>query len=490
MKYVRRPQRRISTEKLLARVASYSSPIQSALDRLLPKQLEFVTDPARFKTLVTPRRCGKTWSVCTALLIAALSKTCHCVLIAPYLNWAVRFAWPTLLTAIAELKIRASANNGDRRIVFHDTGSSIELLGADQERYRERLRGEGLELVVIDESGFFLTDLTEFINGVVRPALIKGGSEGKLYLVGTPGYVALGYFFEASTGLVPDFKNFSMTIWDNPYVREQIEGELERQIAANPNFKETALYKREWLGQWVIDTDKLIYPYDENYNALYTWPPPGTTVEQFTYVLGIDYGCSPDPSAWVLGAYDLNYARTLFVIDARKELGLFEEDIIRITRGYVEQYNPTKVVVDVTYKPTTEYMRQRLRWPVEVARKDPGKRNYWISTLASDIAHGHVKFLLPQCTPLVKEMQGYSWKFDKQQRLMPDQNAECDTLDACRYMYTWAYNFLFQEAEPEAPPLTLAEAIEKQEQEEFERAVMESSDYDRNWKRKRRSVFR
>jgi len=155
-----------------------------------PQSRVFTCDH-RFRVLVAGRRFGKTYLALTELCRAAWEAGRVAWYVAPSYRQAKRIAWKPL-KAMTRRWWADQPNETDLRIELVN-GGSIALRGAD--RY-DSLRGEGLNLVVLDE---FASMAPEAWTEVLRPSL--SDRRGAALFIGTPkGHNHFYELFQAAQG--------------------------------------------------------------------------------------------------------------------------------------------------------------------------------------------------------------------------------------------------------------------------------------------------
>src|SRR5205823_856630 len=187
---------------------------------------------------------------------------------------------------------------------------------------------------------------------------------GTICLIGMPGNLKKGLFFELTQGQDPGVAGtWSKIGWsghrwsalDNPYIRENWLDEIADLRAANPRIEETPLFQQHYLGRWVIDDSKLVYRYQPGRNDFTGLPELRDT--RWHYVLGVDLGYT-DPTAFSLCAYH-DHDRTLYVLEAEKQAGLDVTEVAQRIRGYQARYEIDTVIIDNSNKQAVEEMRRR-----------------------------------------------------------------------------------------------------------------------------------
>ncbi len=140
-----------------------------------PGQAQVLDSPARFKVVACGRRWGKTELGKTTILHEAWINNKRCWWLTPTAKMADQ-TWRDLKTSIASLKnLRISET--ERRIDFPE-GGMIALRSAHNP---DNLRGEGLDLVLLDEAAFMQSQVWA---AVVRPMLVT--TRGRALFLSTP----------------------------------------------------------------------------------------------------------------------------------------------------------------------------------------------------------------------------------------------------------------------------------------------------------------
>lgn len=190
------------------------------------------------------------------------------VFIAQTQGHAYRILWKTLIRFDQKYQLGLKLDESKLTATFPN-GYQIWLTGCSTLREAEKIRGARYRRVAIDEAGTIASDLLEYlIDDVIDPALMD--LDGELALSGTPGVIPKGYFYERCTGIgeqgpVASWPMFESTCLDNPYVNG---GEYIRQKLAEKGWTESnSTFRREYLGQWVVDLDSIIYPFVGNRNG-------------------------------------------------------------------------------------------------------------------------------------------------------------------------------------------------------------------------------
>lgn len=289
--------------ELIAEALRRTSEVKFNLEEFLFKeQIEFVRDPGRFATAVCSVRAGKTTACAADLIDTALSMAGTTGLyITLARSSAKRIVWPELHKIIRDFKIEAVFNETELSIKF-DNNSVIYCSGANTEAETEKLRGlSNVALAYIDESQAFRTHIKELVEDVLIKRLYD--TNGRLRLIGTPGPVPAGYFYEASQS--DKWAHHAWTIHNNPWIERKSGLTVNALIQQDMDRKGVDIndpsIQRECFGRWVLDANSLILHYKAELNH-YDELPKGN----WNYILGMDFGFNDADAFSVLGWQDHN----------------------------------------------------------------------------------------------------------------------------------------------------------------------------------------
>jgi len=304
------------------------------------EQLTFISDPSRFKTAVCSRRSGKSHACAGDMINVAMTGPHHNVAyITLSRTSAKRIIWPVLMEIINKYNLKCDINNTELTITFHG-GSTIYLMGAKDASEIEKLRGLSLKRVYIDEAQSIKESILEvLIDDILAYATMD--VNGTICLIGTPGPIAAGYFYNASHS--NKWANHKWTIHNNIWIKIKSgkePAELLAEERARKGIDESnATYRREALAEWVTDFDALVFKFNANKN-IHNGLPAG----KYHYVFGIDVGFH-DADAIAVIAY--NYTdRCMYLIEedvkSKQDITSLANRIKRLR----DKYQPIKMVID------------------------------------------------------------------------------------------------------------------------------------------------
>lgn len=408
-------------------------------DHLFDKQLAFVQDPADFKLGVTTRRAGKTVACASDLTGTALASDNVIVLyITLSRKNAKRLVWPELKKLNRDFHIGGDVNESDLSITYPN-GSVLYVLGAKDRTAIEDFRGLPVKKVYLDEAQSFPEYIRELIDDVLGPALMDHA--GQLILIGTPGPVPAGYFFELTKNKA--WSHHTWSFFDNPKLpflarglthKDMLERELKRRGVAidDPSIQ------REWFGKWVVDDNSLVYHYSSAKNH-YDSLPAG---HSWTYVLGVDLGYE-DADALALLAYSESCPESYLVeevVTKHQDLSSLCDQIDKLKA----RYDITKIVVDTggLGKKIAEEMGRRYSIPMIAAEKH--RKAEYIELLNDVLRTGKLKIKADSL--FAHDAQKVEWDHD---RSTPDKKVisnrfHSDICEAVLYAWREGLGFTFQ----------------------------------------------
>lgn len=381
------------------------------LDDLSPAQRTFWDDPAKIKAAVCGRRAGKTWLAAVGLYEAARrTARTQCPYIALSAVSARRIMLPVLEDINARYRLGMQIHRHELTARL-DNGSEVFMVGGDDMRKVEALRGGRYARVVVDESASFPAGLMRYLcEDVLAFALMD--LDGDLWLMGSPNAAAAGHFHDLTTGDNPEVQRVSSHHWtvlDNPHIPHAAAW-LER-FRREKGWDELAPgYQREGLGRWVRDATMLVFRFD-GARHLETEAPTG-----MRRVLGVDLGASKEKptTAFVVCGWT-RWDQVTHVEHAEKIAGVVPSTGADIIARLMREWpGISHVIVDaggLGWGYVEEWRRRGL--PVVAAEKRD-KRAY-IEFLNSDLDAGRLRVAERGCGPLLDEMRLLQWDEAREQ---------------------------------------------------------------------------
>lgn len=212
---------------------------------------------------------------------------------------AERIVWPVLKKINRVYNLKGLPNEAKLTMKFPPPcNSTIYLMGANDEAEIEKIRGvSDVALVYLDESQAFREHIKSLVDDIVVKRLYD--LNGRCRMIGTPGPVLSGYFYECAQS--PGWSHHHWTMFDNPWLFKK-SGKTPQELV-DEDCKRAGVtidhpsIQRECFGRWVHDPSSLLLQYSREINHYEALPE-----DKYTYILGIDLG-TKDADALCLLAY-------------------------------------------------------------------------------------------------------------------------------------------------------------------------------------------
>lgn len=418
------------------------------LDPNFKHQNQFIADPAKLKAAWCTRRSAKSYTGGLYLVKDCLENPgVSCLYIALTRMSAKAIIWKDILKNI-DLKhdLGIKFNESELTATFPN-GSIIYVTGVDaDEDEMNKLLGKKYKLCVLDEASLYTINLRQLIYGILKPAVAD--YRGTICLVGTASNVTKGLFFDITNKTEPGWSVHAWTAYDNPYIKKQWEEEIEDIKRTRPLFMQTALFKQWYLNEWVIDETKLVYKFNKATNLGVL---PNVHGKGWIFVLGIDLGYSPDPSAFVVCAYN-RYDKVLHIIETYKKIEMDITDVANKIIEYKQRYDIITTVIDNANKQAVEEMQRRHGLALRAADKT-GKSDF-IGIMNDEFIQNKIK-VVSTCNDLIAEYETLVWQEEAGEIKLPRKehpNLPNHCADGALYAWRYCYQYL---SEAQTDPITL-----------------------------------
>src|ERR1017187_6142565 len=408
---------KIAKQQLALR-ASYEK--VKILQECFSQQLNFIQSDSKRKALCCNRRSGKSFTIALYMIDQALKTPRGKFLYIGLTNESAKGAmWTDIFeTVILKYRLQSMVNFKETALeIKFNNGSTIFLRGMDATpKQMNRVRGQKYTLVAIDEAQDFTQDLNQIINGVLDMTLAQN-SQSVLCICGTPGkHLGEHYWWKINKPNTSEteWQKFEWSWEDNissdsktgERVCDNIKLHWEKKIAQNPLITNTPEYKREVLGQWVLDADVLVYRFSDSANVF-----DPSMVADFFYkapsrILALDLGYY-DATAFVVGAYNKRYDGILRILESHKKSGMTITDVANEVRRLDMIHHFAYIVVDAANSQAVEEMKQVHNLPLIPADK-MGKEAH-IALLNSDLITCNVLIDPNKNRDLIKELSTLMW---------------------------------------------------------------------------------
>lgn len=456
------------------------------LKKVNPRQYELVVDPSPHVAGLCPRRAGKSYAGAAAALITGEAKPgAISIIISLNLKQLRRLYWaggPSgLFTLARKYKLNLSFNNTALRWE-HENGSIGYLLGAEDEDQLEAIRGLEADLYLIDEcKSFPPAKLEKIIDEIIDPQ--RATREGRVIMIGTPGFLQAGPFWQATCPTAKDDKGrlfhvryrqvdpqgrtpqedllWSLHTWtlkENSAVPKQWDAALRKKKQKEWS-DDHPVWCREYLGMWTTSTEGLVFAYASLLgDGKVNWTPAptednpaGLPVEgaPWRFIGGMDLGYEA-PTALVILAYSSKLRELRHVADYSRS-HLIVPDIADMVRLASETYGPIEVIhVDTGNLGKTILETLIQEYGLPLVKADKREKFDHIELVNSAFLKGEIKILsgttlhhqlLTNCWKVGDEVTNGESERDRLARLgklKEDDSVPNDSTDAFLYAYRGA----------------------------------------------------
>lgn len=472
--------------KILTEIAERPPPFRIE-EFCFPEQIAFIRDEATYKTAVCSRRAGKTIACAADLLDTALKKpkAASLYITLSRLN-AKRIIWAEVLDINRTYRLGGVPHETELSLKFPN-GHIIYFSGAKDRSEVEKYRGFPLVKVYIDEAQAFRNYIASLVDEVLSKSLFD--YDGTLCLIGTPGPVPVGYFYEASTS--KQWSHHGWTMLQNPWL-EKKSGKPAMELIMRDCKRMGVLpsdpkIQRECFGRWVTDTNSLVFKYDRELNHFESWEPN----QRASYVIGIDLGYDDadaiavigwNPSLTHPGAKPEPSANYLVYETTTKKQGITE--LAAQIGALVNKYNPIAIVIDSggLGKKIAEELRRRFGLPIKSAEKS---RKFEYIELLNDAMRTKKFFarangIFAQDCSLVE----YDKNKSSGDKYVVSDSYHSDIADAVLYAFRESLHYITEQTEIAAPKPHTEEWLKLQEkiiEEALMRDLNQDPDDPVNW---------
>lgn len=417
----------------------------SALHDKQREVLAMIERGERFISLCCGRRAGKTHLLATLiiLLLIDLEFGQEVVFVAPTLKRGKELIWDELerLHDTYLLGWKLTANQGTIRT---PNGGRFRIVGLDNKKQIGKVaRGGNTRAFFTDESQEFAHLLQQFLDAA-SPAL--GQTRGLFVAAGTPGYVKRGYWYRVCRG-EEGFRNVSWTLYQNPYLGRDANEIIEEEIARKKWPRNHPTLLREWFAQWVDDVTRKVCDINE---ANKLDQIPGYDRATWRHVIGVDYGNSPDPTAWVVLAAD-PHSNYVAVVHAEAHHRFTSDQICEKTNELRLRYRAERIVGDSASGGTTfiqDFNERHARAAgFYMQNADKADKRDSIDLVNTELRTMRLVILKSGAGILIDEMEELQWDEDHKEFLPGDDHA----YDGLRYGFRALRAFVTKPAANEPP---------------------------------------
>lgn len=434
------------SDPLTAYLESRKRPKFNWRKRAFDKQVQFIEDPARLKYAWTTRRGAKSYAD-GIYLLKEMDEHPRCNVL--YLGLtrlsAKGIIWKDVLEDINEKDSLGIKFNQTELTFTHPNGALGYVAGVDvDETERRKLFGRKYRLVIIDEAALYTINLRDLVYVTLKPAMTD--TRGTIALTGMSSNITQGLFYDVTTGKEKGWSGHEWSAHDNPFVAKQWQEELDEISRLRPDFMQTPMFQQAYLNKWVTDEDAKVYKFSDR-NWCKELPQYDTP---FNYVLGIDLGHNPDPSAFVIGAYH-PADPMLYLIHAEKALNMDITAVADKIRELEKHFTFEVKIVDNANAQAVAELNNRHKLNLLAAEKH-GKQDF-INLMNSEFIQRKI-MLTHAADLLAREYMALVWVTEDgeiklsssgQRKEHPGIANHCT--DAALYLWRYCFNYLFNKAE-------------------------------------------
>lgn len=375
-------------------------------------------DSSKKIDLICGRRSGKSYTIVDLMLKHCnegydnievdgriVKKPRAAVYIGLTIQKAANNVWQLLKDEIKRCKIPTlKIDNSAYRVDFAN-GAFIELAGNSTKAEREKIRGKDSSMFIIDEAQSH-QGLGYLIASIIQP--IVKGRNGVMILSGT-GPITAGGVWEQ---IINDetWSKHTATMEDNPTIPS---GALQDVLTENGWDENNITYRREYLGQIVYDTNRLIVP-NRSYYTL-------SDIKDRKFdccIIGVDFGYS-DYNAFVPMIRD-SLSKKWYVADTVRKNHLSSNEIVNeflaLSKKIEDEWkipkNKQYAVADVSHLQIVRDIYNKGFYNISSAEKL--HETEMLQDLSTDCALGNV--LMIKGSDVDNACNIASWKFDEERQ--------------------------------------------------------------------------
>ena len=350
--------------------------------------------------------------------------------------------------------------NNASHIASFDNGSQIYLHGAKNEDALEKLRGRPFRKAKVDEAASFAPmRLRRLVDKVLGPAMAD--YRGQLDLMGTPGKVLAGPWFESTSlatfGTSPfrgeprcayhdapaeararaEWSLHQWSVADNtalPHIwAEEAQDEKRRKGWADDDPD----WVNEWLGLWIVDLESLVYRYD----AAHDWDGGALPAGHVWEKVGAFYLTNEGHLGVVVCAYSATHPH-MFQVDDRKAPRATAETISRIV-GDLDRKHDLKDIVGARQSGGKALLEElRMHYHIDCHPFLLRDKQDLVVLANADLEAGRIHVL--GGSELSAELQGLQWS-DPGER--EDTSSTTNVLSTA-FLGAWRFSFHRNAREP------------------------------------------
>ena len=400
---------------------------------------------ANMVCLLSARRFGKTRGFlhlgCDRCLKMPRSRV---VLIYQKRKDSRKIAWPILEELAEDYRVGAKPNRLDLAYRFPN-GSTIELEGADDPSRHRQFKGQRNDLVLIDEAQDWYSDVQQLVQWLI-PGLAD--RRGRLFMAGTPGPLPEGYFFEVMSEVHPEWSLQRGNPFENPHTAAQMQERLDKLCNKNPEVINEPWVRREFFGEWVVDTRMNVIHIAPVVNYLNQWEKE----DGDEFIIMTNW--KENSCAMTVGTYNTSRYPHLVFIEAHRMEGQSLTRQKALLMSLMEKYKPH--IVHCGPEPSSRTIAKSLRemHGIPITHLGREDRMAEIELMNATTTVGDVKIFNatepdhPELSPLAEQWANLVWIKDRRTGDQKEGHPR-DLHECALYTRRVAHYHLFEPKKPE-----------------------------------------
>ena len=395
-------------------------------------QWPYVSTTSRFNVLHCSRRAGKTHGeIRRACRIAFAKPGARILYIALVRKNARKHFFEPLREFLAAKGVPCEVNEVGMTVLLAN-GSYIECDSCDDIGDVPKFRGDKWDLVIVDEAQEHADEvISSLIDNAILPSLVD--RKGSLDISGTPPPGGpVGYLYEVVAA--GKFTRYHWTLFDNPHIDPNEIAVVCEKRGLTP---EHPIYRREFLGEFCVDTESLVYEYEPGRNDCVERPM--LAADTWRYSMGVDLGFSDRDAICVLGWRKDDPDHKIYEAWSWQKNHLDVDQLAEVFVAAVKQWRPQAIIGDTGGHGAVKVLKslQSRLHGYEIAPK-PASLLESIALVNDELRTGRL-FVDPK-GPIAHDARLTTWAPGKLKQEVSD-SYHSDILDAMRYAHHGAQHW-------------------------------------------------
>jgi PBSX family phage terminase large subunit len=316
---------------------------------------------------------------------------------------------------------------------FKICGRKVWLVGANDERSEQRIRGMSLVGAYCDEvtlypESFFAMLMTRLRQGDVTRVFVTTNPDSPYH------WLKVNYLDKSYKHLEPDnpealdLKRYHFTLDDNPYLTGNYVDNLKRTY--------TGLWRNRYvLGEWCMAEGAVYDMFDEKVHVVKSFDPIDKDGKNVRWYVGVDYGTINPTVFLMIGVITVDnttfaYCSEEYYYDASKKgKQKTDSEYVDDMKKFIGDKRIDGIIID----PSAASFKLALKRQGYYCKDGDNTVIDGIRTVGNMLQNRHY-FINERCKEHIKEFTAYVWDAGAQERGDDKPMKISDhTMDACRY---------------------------------------------------------